>query len=59
MIDPWRDKPMKDRPEEERKFSWKNPVDRKIILVIVIAAAVLIAAVVLLLILGLPLLKGE
>ena len=34
MIDPWRDKPMKKRPEGERKFSLKNPVDRTLFFII-------------------------
>ena len=54
MIDPWRDKPMKKRPDDERKFSLKNPVDRTLFLVIGGITLVLIIIIVVLLVLFLP-----
>lgn len=54
MIDPWRDKPMKKRPEGERKFSLKNPVDRTLFFIIGGIALALIVIIVILLVLFLP-----
>ena len=54
MIDPWRDKPIKKRPENERKFSLKNPTDRTILIVILIAAAVILVILGVLLAVFLP-----
>lgn len=50
-MDPWRDKPIEKRPKDERKFSFKNPVDRTIVLVIAGVVLVLVIIVVVLLIL--------
>ena len=57
MIDPWRDKPDKKRPDDERKFSLKNPVDRTIFFIILLVAAVLLAIIIVLIVVFLPILN--
>lgn len=48
-MDPWRDKPLEKRPKNERKFSLKDPVDRRIFLLIGSFALVLLIIIIVLL----------
>lgn len=48
-MDPWKDRPLENRPKNEKKFSLKNKTDRLIALTI--GAFVLVLVVVLIIIL--------